>query len=584
MTLKSNDKTAGRRLNPAGNQSCKRGRDNEVLAWLMSGLFGVLSGLFLVWGYQLEKIDRIDLSDRNANLVMLMLMIVMAVDAKHVWNNYNAAKRGEAKLFGLFVINTADVVSKKGDASSKAAGNTLLGKIPLKSGTFLFRWGMLILLNLPVLLAEYPGFFVYDAQDELNEVLTRTFSTHHPLLHVLILGGTIALVHKITRSWNLGIFAYMLFQMLVITAIFAYVLEFMEKKGVGRKSRIIWMIYYGVFPMIVMFTLCSSKDGLFSALLLLLTVFLIRMVTEREAFLQDKKNVAAFILTAVLMPCFRHNGFYAYLVFVPFALWYFRKELKKGFLTVFILPVFFYLIISKSLSMGFSSEITHHQEMLTVPIMQLARVYTYEKDSMTKEDREILTSYVPEENLNLYTPRVSDFIKVGFNNELYEQDSKSFWKLWAKNLTQHPMTYLNAWFLTSYGYWYPAAKIDVYEGTTVYTFTYDLNSYFGYEVEPPGERHSLIPALDSLYRYISIGCFFYDQPILGLLFAPGLLIFIYMFVLFYRISVRNFRGVLPFLPCILTYLTVILGPTYLVRYVVYLWLCFPLIFVRFDNE
>ena len=47
----------------------------------MSGLFGVLSGLFLVWGYQLEKIDRIDLSDNNAMLVMVMLMIVMAVDA-----------------------------------------------------------------------------------------------------------------------------------------------------------------------------------------------------------------------------------------------------------------------------------------------------------------------------------------------------------------------------------------------------------------------------------------------------------------------------------------------------------------------
>jgi hypothetical protein len=222
--------------------------------------------------------------------------------------------------------------------------------------------------------------------------------------------------------------------------------------------------------------------------------------------------------------------------------------------------------------------------MLTVPIMQLARVYTYDKESMTKEDLSVLTSYIPEENLNLYTLRVSDLIKVGFNNEIYEQDSKSFWKLWAKNLVRHPMTYLNAWLLTSYGYWYPAAKIDVYKGTTVYTFTYDLNSYFGYEVEPPGERHSFIPALDRLYRYISIGCFFYDYPVLGLLFAPGLLIFIYMFVLFYRISIKDFGGVLPFLPCILALLTVILGPTYLVRYVLYLWLCLPLLLARFDNE
>ena len=93
--------------------------------------------------------------------------------------------------------------------------------------------------------------------------------------------------------------------------------------------------------------------------------------------------------------------------------------------------------------------------MLTVPIMQLARVYTYEKESMTKEDIDTLTSYLPEENLNLYTPRVSDLIKVGFNNELYEKDPGSFLNLWAKYLVKHPMTYLNAWLLTSYGYWYP---------------------------------------------------------------------------------------------------------------------------------
>ncbi|MBQ3796622.1 MAG: hypothetical protein II842_10120 [Butyrivibrio sp.] len=535
-------------------------KDN-YLAWLLSGLFGVLSGVFLAWGYQLEKYDRIDLSDSNANLVMLMLMVVITVDVKHVWNNYNDTKRG-AKLFGLFKLDHEKKL-QTGEFGKKA---------------FLRTWGVLILLNLPVLLAEYPGFFVYDAQDELNEVLTRSFSTHHPLLHVLILGGVIALVHKVTGSWNLGIFAYSVFQMLVITAIFAYVLGFMSKRGVGKKGRIVWTLYYGLFPTIVMFTLCSSKDGLFSAMVLLLTVMLLQLVSDTKAFCGDKRKVAAFILVATLMPCFRHNGFYAYLVFVPFALIYFRKKQKPVLVGILVLPVVCYLIISSVLSASFSSEITHHQEMLTVPIMQLARVYTYEKDSLTKEEMDTLTSYIPEENLKLYSPRVSDLVKVGFNNELYEQDSRSFWKLWISQLKKHPFLYVNAWALTSYGYLYPAAKINVYKGTTVYTFTYDESSYFGYEVEPPGERHSFIPAIDNLYRYLSIGSFFEDAPVAGLPFEPGLLILIYLFVLFYRLSVRNIKGVLPFLPLLLTWMTVLLGPTYLVRYVLYLWTCLPLLF------
>ena len=77
----------------------------------------------------------------------------------------------------------------------------------------------IFLCYVPVFLAVYPGFFVYDAQDELMQVITRNFSTHHPLLHVLLLGGIIPLVYKITGSYNLGIACYTLFQMAVLSCI-----------------------------------------------------------------------------------------------------------------------------------------------------------------------------------------------------------------------------------------------------------------------------------------------------------------------------------------------------------------------------
>ena len=532
-------------------------------AWLMSGLFGILTGFFLVIGYQLETLDKVDLSDRNAMLTMACLMLVIAIDTRYVWRNYEQVSSGQ-KLFGLFPLKSASPL----DTSDK--------KIFL-SREHLCTWGILAALGLVVLLAEFPGFFVYDAQEELNEVLTRTFTTHHPLLHVLLLGGTIALFHKITGSWNLGIFAYIFLQMLVITCVLAYVITYMQKRGMGKKSCILWTVYYGVFPTIVMYTLCSSKDGLFSAMLLLMTALLIQLLENPETFLKDKSKCAAFIAAAVLMPCFRHNGFYAYLVFIPFFLIYFRKKLSKVLVAITVTPVILYLLISTVLSAALTTATPHHQEMLTVPIMQMARVYTYDKDSMTKEDITTLESYVPEENLVKYTPRVSDLVKVGFNNELYEQNMADFWKLYFKLFKAHPMTYVNAWLLTSYGYWYPPANINVYKGTTVYTFTYDESSYFGYEVELPGERHSFIPLIDKFYRYISIGSFHTDHKVPALLFSPGLLIIIYLYVLAYRLYKRDYKNILPFLPILLVWLTVILGPTYLVRYVAILWFALPLL-------
>ena len=529
-------------------------------AWLMSGLFGVLASVFLVFGYQLESGDAINLSDKNALSVLVMFILIFTIDTRYVWRNYDSALNG-GKLFGMIRLPKSRETAE----------------VPAKD--FWVNYLSMIVLSIPVLMAEYPGFFVYDAQDELNEVLTRSFTTHHPLLHVLLLGGIIALFHKITGSWNVGIFAYIFLQMLVITAIFAYVVTYLQKRGIGRKSRVLWIIYYGAFPTIVMYTLCSCKDGLFSSLLLLLTVFLIQLVSEPEAFLSDRKKMAAFVLTAVLMPMFRHNGFYAYLVFVPFALVYFRKRLKTLLTGMLIAPVVIYLLFSTVLSAALSSEGTHHQEMLTVPIMQLARVYAYDGDSLSTQEKELIEAYIPKENLNKYTPRVADLVKVDFNNRLYEENSSDFWKIWKEQLIKHPLAYVNAWLLTSYGYWYPPAIINVYKGNTVYSFTYEDSSYFGYEVEPPGERHSLIPAIDNLYRYLSIGTFQQDAPVLHLFFGPGLYVFIYMFVFAYRLYKKRFTGILPFMPMILTLCTVLLGPTYLIRYVLYLWLCIPLLLV-----
>ena len=534
------------------------------LAWLMSGLFGVLAGLFLIFGYQLESGDAINLSDRNAMSILLMFILIFTIDTRYVWRNYDYAQNG-GKLFGFITLPKGSDVRD----------------VPVKE--FFINYLAMIALSIPVILAEFPGFFVYDAQEELNEVLTRSFTTHHPLLHVLMLGGTIALFHKISGSWNVGIFAYIFLQMLVITAIFAYVITYLQKRGIGKRSRVLWVLYYGVFPTIVMYTLCSCKDGLFSALLLLLTVFLVQLVIDPEAFLSNRKKVIAFVATAVLMPMFRHNGFYAYLVFIPFALIYFRKRLKPVLLGMLIAPVVLYLVFSNLLSMACRTEGTHHQEMLTVPIMQLARVYTYDGDSLTDQEKEIIEAYIPKNNLDKYTPRVSDLVKIDFNNALYEQNSSDFWKVWKSQLVKHPMAYVNAWLLTSYGYWYPPAVINVYKGNTVYSFTYEDSSYFGYEVEPPGQRISLIPAIDNLYRYLSIGSFQQDAPVLHLLFGPGLYVFIYMFVFAYRLYKKRFRGVLPFMPMILTFCTVLLGPTYLIRYVLYLWLCIPLLVITGKN-
>ena len=71
-----------------------------------------------------------------------------------------------------------------------------------------------------------------------------------------------------------------------------------------------------------------------------------------------------------------------------------------------------------------------NQEMLTVPIQQLARVYACSPSVMTQEEQETLLAFLPEEALKRYTPKLSDSVKIDFNNERYKENPSLFWKLW----------------------------------------------------------------------------------------------------------------------------------------------------------
>lgn len=130
--------------------------------------------------------------------------------------------------------------------------------------------------------------------------------------------------------------------------------------------------------------------------------------------------------------------------------------------------------------------------------------------------------------------------------------------------------------MNSYGFWYPDTVIDVYSGNTVFTFTYGDSSYFGYEVEEPGYRDSKIPWLDRAYRKLSLEISQEKVPIYSMLYSPGGLFWCIAFVFATMLYRRKYHIVMPYLMVLLVWLTVILGPTYLPRYVLIFWFGLPL--------
>lgn len=532
----------------------------DFRAWRIAGIFAFLFAAALLFGARLDNVENVDVRDFRLWAVWPVLTLFLAVLTRFLWLCLNLLEERKRK---------------------EGAGNRITHVIERVDrfavpGTFFF----LLLCWLPVFLAVYPGFFVYDAQDEYVQVATRVFSTHHPLVHVLLLGGIICGVHKLTDSYNLGIACYMIFQMLLVAGGFTFLLSYLRRKKISPVLRLISLLYLGLFPTVVMFTLCSAKDALFTLALLLLLICLLEMRTEESAFYASGGWQILFVLSGMAMMLFRNNGFYAFLVMIPILLFLQRKRWRL--IVLMVCAVAGCLLINGGMKAALHAQSGEYQELLTVPIQQLARTYKYAPEVFSAEDEEILLEVLSEEALHLYTPRLSDPVKYRFDNAAFVKDKARYAGLWLRVGMKKPLIYLNAWWMTSYGFWYPDTIINVYGGNTVFTFTYRDNSYFGYEVEEPGVRESKIPWLNEVYRKLSLEVWKEKVPVVSWLFSPGAMFWLYAFLFAGLLNNRRYKILYPFLPIFLLWLTVLLGPTYLPRYVLFFWYALPLFLAMND--
>ena len=531
-------------------------------------IFGILYSLAIVLGFQCEYFGEIDVRSWKAYMFFILIFVVATVFSKLIWDLI--CERDNSKH--------EDKIS-----SAKKDRTWLVSSIIIWVGNFI------------VFLGEYPGFFTYDALDELNEVVTRTFNNQYPMLHVLSLGGTIQAVHKLTGNYNISIAVFILLQMSVIAVTLGYLVKILHDGGLGKIGSVVFSIYLGVFPVLCMYSLCSSKDGIFGAALLITVIYLRKMLLDFRAFWMCKKDIAILTIASVLMMLLRSNGVYAFDVFAVVLLIYFvvksakygrqEKALKRVLLYI-IVSVAAFFVINKGLLLATGASSVGHREILTVPIQQLARVYCYDGETLTKEDKDIITKYIPEEAIKRYNPKCSDGVKIDFNEQNFISDKAGFFGIWLKTGLNHPVAYLDALCMTGYGMWYPQATLDGYKGNEVYTFTYDDSSYFGYEVEPPGNRESLIPIIDRFYRWLSLDGTVHRIPVVRFIFSPGFFLWAYIFVLGYFIYSKQSKKALAYSLPFVVIMTCFIGPMSLVRYAFYLWYFVPMaiIDVYFENK
>lgn len=326
---------------------------------------------------------------------------------------------------------------------------------------FIFCLLFMFICWLPYFLRYFPGTMTPDSFSELQTIIDNFTSVtdHHPVIHVLFIAIPYIIGYKLSGSIVVGIATHTVFQMIVLASIFSSFIVFLYKRNISKKILILVLLFYAILPMHGFYSIVMWKDVIFSGLLLLLTMELVKLLEKEKSNELNLKNMISFIIVSILCVFFRNNAIYMYFVLIFFTFIVFKKHYKVFLLSFIIVigtygfikgPVFKWLNISKSSS----------SEYIAMPLQQVGRM-AYKNIVFTKTEEKLISDIIPVNILSdCYNPETSDGIKFNpsFNRESFDKNKGEYFKLWLSLVIKHSSIAIESYTISTLGYWYPGVE------------------------------------------------------------------------------------------------------------------------------
>ena len=139
---------------------------------------------------------------------------------------------------------------------------------------FFLAWAVILVVYLIIFfVALYPGCHTFDSNMQLGQVVSGEYTNHHPFYHTLLVKFFYDLGLQIfPGNANAALACYTVFQILVLSACFAYMLSTLVRFKVSKKWVITCLILYIILPYHLIYSATIWKDILFGGLVLVLIV------------------------------------------------------------------------------------------------------------------------------------------------------------------------------------------------------------------------------------------------------------------------------------------------------------------------
>ncbi len=393
----------------------------------------------------------------------------------------------------------------------------------------LFSFLLLFVLYLPWFLYSYPGIFDPDPINQIEQILGLDLpSDHHPYVHTLLISLFYHIGHIFSSDINFCIGLYTFFQLCFFAFSSAAVVYTLHRYLKLRFGLCMAVLAFYALPFMAVLSIQVCKDTPFASALMLFVCILTAMVTEQRISLPA---AAGFILSGIGMCTLRTNGFYAFLLFMPFFLFLFRRDWKKT-LPLPVLTVLVVLLLKGPVFNALGVQKGDLVESLHVPMQQVACVVARGR-AIDEEDRVLigeLCDYdqIPDRYVSWLADSIKELIR-GCNPKILEERKGDFFRLWLKLGLRYPKDYIDAWTgLTETLIWPDGEyEVAVIEGV--------FPNGLGLESHPLIGGKFLTKARELLLK---LGSF---VPLYGFFFSMGSYACIMLFFAGYRLQLKTQR-------------------------------------------
>lgn len=309
--------------------------------------------------------------------------------------------------------------------------------------------GIIFLCWLPVLIFLYPGSLSNDTWNQLWQAMMWRYGSalndQHPVFDTMLFAGIIYPVMKITGSWRIGFFVFVLLQAMITSLVLALSVCYGRNHlKISGKISALMMVIFCLFPLFPFAMQNLSKDSIYAWCYMLFLLFYLEILRTKGACLKQRKRLIEFILVCLLCCFTKKTGMYLVLASLLFlGLRIHRAEVLLIGAAAFLLTGIIIPLAYPSLRITPGGK----QEKYSVLFQQTARYVKEYPEDVTDEEKESIDVLLGYDTLaERYEPGSADNVKKEAFGVSDDGIYRGWLKVWASEGARHPDSYINAYF------------------------------------------------------------------------------------------------------------------------------------------